>query len=190
MASNVLPFKHLKFVLPDPIRNPRKTEARKQLVARALRNASDDSLAPVTKESNKSQPSNIFSLGNNIMSYCPVEKAYVSFDDSYPIEIESSVPLHMRSADINSAIPTSPINGGLYGGPQAVGPYASIPVIPTATNYTFYNLQSANPPPGATVQHIGTNRLGNNYTAMPGVYWANNKAKGMDSKFNIKVVKE
>lgn len=130
------------------------------------------------------------SLQINIMSYSSLDKAYVSFDDSYPVEIETNVPLHMRSSDINSSIPPSPANGGLFGGPQAVGPYASIPVIPTTTNYIHYNLQSANPPPGANVQYPGTNRLGNNYIAMPGVYWANIKSKGMDSKFNIKVVKE
>jgi hypothetical protein len=33
------------------------------------------------------------------------------------------------------------------------------------------NLRSANPPPMATEQYPGTNRLGNNYIAMPGVYW-------------------
>ena len=54
-------------------------------------------------------------------------------------------------------------NGGLFGGPQAMGEYASIHVTPTATNMIHNNLRSANPPPGATEQYPGTNRLGNNY---------------------------
>ena len=44
-------------------------------------------------------------------------------------------------------------------------------LTPTATNMIHNNLRSANPPPGATEQYPGTNRLGNNYVAMPGVYW-------------------
>ena len=40
------------------------------------------------------------------------------------------------------------------------------------------NLASANPPPGAIDQYIGTNRPGNNYTAMPTLYWYKTKGKG------------
>ena len=40
-------------------------------------------------------------------------------------------------------------------------------------NYVHHNLRSANPPPGATEQYVGTDRLGNNYVSMPGTYWFN-----------------
>ena len=45
-----------------------------------------------------------------------------------------------------------------------------VPVTPTATNYTHNHLKSANPQ-GATEQYNGNIRLGNNYTAKPGVKW-------------------
>ena len=78
---------------------------------------------------------------------------------------------HERWNCEHSKAPEPLPNGGLFGGPQAEGPYASIPVIPTTTNYISKNLLSANPPPGAEKQFIGTNRSDNNYVAMPGVYW-------------------
>lgn len=122
------------------------------------------------------------------MNFCQEHQQYVPFNTNYPVDLKSNVPQHLRGNNINNAIPMSPVNGGLYGGPQAVGPHASIPVAPTATNYIYYNLESANPPPGAQYQHIGTNRLGNNYVSMPGVYWLNDKTRGMDNKYNIKVI--
>ena len=64
---------------------------------------------------------------------------------------------------INSpvSIPPPPPNGGLYGGPQSNGPWANIPIVPEMHIY-MANLASANPPPNAMNQIIGTNRLGNN----------------------------
>ena len=41
------------------------------------------------------------------------------------------------------------------------------------TNLIHFNLRSANPPPGATEQYVGTDRLGNNYVPMIGVNWYN-----------------
>lgn len=122
------------------------------------------------------------------MNFCELHKAYVPFENDYPVDIRSDIPQHLRSNNKDTAIASSPINGGLYSGPQAVGPHASIQVAPTATNYIFNNLRSANPPPGATHQFVGTNRLGNNYVPMPNVYWLNNKEKGQDNKYSIKVV--
>ena len=40
-------------------------------------------------------------------------------------------------------------------------------------SYIQNNLRSANPPPGATEQYVGGDRLGNNYAPMPGTYWFN-----------------
>jgi len=104
------------------------------------------------------------------------------------VDVKSNVPQHLRSDNINTSIPSSPVNGGLFNAPQATGGHASIAVAPTATNYVYYNLASAGPPPGAKTQFVGTNRIGNNYISMPGVYWLNNKQKEQDNKYNIKVV--
>lgn len=122
------------------------------------------------------------------MEFCQFHKAYVPFQTDYPVDVRSNVPQHMRASNMNTSIPPPPANGGLYNAPQAVGGHASIPVVPTATNMTYYNLRSANPPPGAVHQFAGTNRLGNNYLAMPGVFWLNDQKKDMDNKFNMKVL--
>ena len=105
------------------------------------------------------------------MNFCELHQAFVPFETDYPVDVSSTVPQHLRSDNKDSQIPPTPANGGLYNAPQAVGPHASIPVAPTATNYIYNNLKSAGPPPGAQHQFIGTNRLGNNYLPMPGVYW-------------------
>ena len=72
----------------------------------------------------------------------------------------------------NSAYEKAPphdLNGGIYSGEQAKGPWGHIPVIPTTTNYIYNNLKSAEPPPGALTSYPGTDRMGNNYQAMPGI---------------------
>lgn len=97
---------------------------------------------------------------------------------------QDRISLHIRDNDPYTAIPPSAPNGGLYGGPQSNRPWASIPVVPTTANMINQNLLSANPPPGANVQYPGSNRLGNNYQAMPGVYWYN--PDGMNGQFAIK----
>ena len=68
-------------------------------------------------------------------------------------------------------IPPPLPNGGLYGGPQSTMPWANIPVIPEMHVYITQNLRSANPPPGATSQMVGTNRLGNNSITQTNVRW-------------------
>ena len=45
----------------------------------------------------------------------------------------------------------------------------AFPVTPTVSNMVNNNLNSSNPPPEATVQYPGTDRLGNNSMLMPGV---------------------
>ena len=69
-----------------------------------------------------------------------------------------------------------------------MGDYASIPVIPTATNMINNNLRSANPPPGAINQYPGTNRDKNNYIPMPGVYWYNDTNPVNKGPYSIKVI--
>lgn len=101
----------------------------------------------------------------------------------YKILIESDIDPAERSSNPDSKMPQRPPNGGLYGGPQQDRPWMPIDVTPTATNLIVNNLKSANPPPGAVEQYVGTNRLGNNYTAMPDVYWHTNVNRG---PYNLK----
>ena len=109
------------------------------------------------------------------MGYCP----YMDISDiksnkgSYTTLTEGLIVPEKRSINANTSIPDSLANGGLYGGMQSTGNWANIPVIPTDTNMIHYNLRSANPPPGATEQYVGTDRPGNNYAPMIGIYWYN-----------------
>ena len=118
--------------------------------------------------------------------YCP-QPNYNQPKGHYPVDIESNVPPELRASGPNDRIVAPQVNGGLYGGPQSTRPWANIPVAPTATNLIYYNLRSANPPPGATVQYPGGDRLGNNYTAMPGVYWYNPDIPNFTNQFKIKI---
>lgn len=109
----------------------------------------------------------------------------MSQNKNYKILIESKVKPEERSSGPNEYIPPRAPNGGMYGGPPCERPWLPIEITPTATNLIANNLLSANPPPGAIEQYIGTNRLGNNYTAMPEVYWYNPDDKG---PYNLKVL--
>lgn len=82
-----------------------------------------------------------------------------------------------------SEIPQAP-NGGLYGGPQQNKPWLPIHIEPTAFNLIANNLSSANPPPGAIEQYIGSNRLGNNINNTKNID-AYDKQSG---KYNFKVI--
>lgn len=93
------------------------------------------------------------------------------------------VPPELRASGPNDAMPMSPPNGGLYGGQQSTKPWSNIPVVPTVANLIHYNLRSANPPPGATEQYPSTERLGNNYIAMPEIKWYN--PNNMEGQFRI-----
>lgn len=68
-----------------------------------------------------------------------------------------------------TSAPAPQLNAGLYGGQPMSGPWANIPVTPTGPNMTNNNLQSAEPPVQALTQYVGSNRLGNNFRATPGV---------------------
>jgi len=108
-------------------------------------------------------------------------------NENYPVDKNSEVPHIERWNSHDTRGPDQVPNGGLFGGPQAMGEYASIHVIPTATNMINNNLRSANPPPRATEQYPGTNRLGNNYIAMPGVYWYSDTHPVNKGPYTIKV---
>lgn len=121
------------------------------------------------------------------MGYCPYMDIH-STSGSYVTLTEGLVAPEKRSMNENTAIPDPLPNGGLFGGPQSTGPWANIPVIPSDTNLIHYNLRSANPPPGATEQYVGTDRLGNNYAPMIGVYWYN--PEGSNGMFRMAVTKK
>ena len=110
--------------------------------------------------------------------------------EDYPVDLRTNIPYHLRDSSPHSSMPPPPPNGGLYAGPDQNKPWLPIKVTPTATNLINRNLLSANPPPGATEQYVGTNRLGNNYVAMPGVYWFNNTNEVNKGPFHLKVTKK
>ena len=120
------------------------------------------------------------------MGYCPYMEISTKIG-SYVTLTEGLIAPEKRSMNENTAIPDPLPNGGLFGGPQSTGPWANIPVIPTDTNLIHYNLRSAHPPPGATEQYISTDRLGNNYAPMIGVYWYN--PEGSNGVFRMAVTK-
>jgi len=120
------------------------------------------------------------------MGYCPYMDI-TSKTGTYDTLTEGLIKPEKRSINPNTAIPDSLPNGGLYSGPQATGPWGNIPVIPSDTNLTHYNLRSAQPPPGATEQYVGIDRLGNNYAPMIGVYWYN--PEGSNGMYRMNVTK-
>lgn len=121
-------------------------------------------------------------------AYKPIVQSNNEKKMNVPVDVNSKVPHELRWSDENTAAPEPVPNGGLFGGPQAVGPYASIHIVPTTTNLIHKNLVSANPPPGATEQYPGTNRSGNNYIPMPGVFWYNDTHPVNYGPYAIKVV--
>jgi hypothetical protein len=90
--------------------------------------------------------------------------------NSYAVDSSTHVPYTERDSSPQTQMVKPSLNGGLYGGEQSREPWMPIPITPTSTNF-MENLRSAKPPPGAMQQFVGTVRLGNNYTAMPGVEW-------------------
>ena len=106
------------------------------------------------------------------MGYCPYMDI-TSIKGSYKTLTDGLITPEKRMSNENTEIPVSLPNGGLYGGQQSTGAWANIPVVPSDANLIHYNLRSANPPPGATEQYVGTDRPGNNYAPMIGVYWYN-----------------
>lgn len=105
--------------------------------------------------------------------------------NNYPVDKASMISAGKQWTNSKTSSPSPSYNGGLYGastgqdpltadGPQAIGPWGTVDVTPTTTEFIQNNLKSATPPPGATEQYVGTSRVGNNYMAMPGVDWYNN----------------
>ena len=124
------------------------------------------------------------------MNWCP----YINYkyetprQDHYPVDVAGKVNEVSRDKNPSTKIKDSPVNGGLYGGIQSERPWSSIAVTPTATNYIYNNLRSANPPPGATEQYVSLDRFGNNYSPMPEVKWYNPVTKSGSGLYKIKGV--
>jgi len=126
------------------------------------------------------------------VKYCQPQYKKSTYNSDYPVDVKSDISPVLRANTPFEALPPSPVNGGLFSGPQAIGPYASIPVPPSGTYYIHENLKSANPPPGATTHYIGYNRSTNNYLPMPGIFWLNDShAKyPADNRYHIKFSKD
>ena len=113
----------------------------------------------------------------DIGSWCPYTKYNPSKPEfmkgDYSTVEEGSIHAAFRHSSPEHAMPPAPVHGGLFSDEETHNPWNAIPVTATMTNYIQNNLRSANPPPGATEQYVGTPRMGNNYVPMPGVYWYN-----------------
>jgi len=129
----------------------------------------------------------------NIDNWCPYVKYNPSSPDylkgDYTTIEDGNIPHAFRSSGPNKGMTSSAVHGGLFNAPVTNNPWNAIPVTPTMTNYIQNNLRSANPPPGATEQYIGTPRLGNNYAPMPAVYWYNPVGE-QQGKYRMKVTHE
>lgn len=121
-------------------------------------------------------------------TYCPYHRMKVNVKGHFLVDTQSQIQVGERKDSPNTSMPPSPANAGLYSGPQSNKPWASIHVTPTSTNFIYNNLRSANPPPGAIQQAVGTDRMGNNYVAMPDVYWYNPDDPELHGKYKIKGV--
>jgi hypothetical protein len=106
----------------------------------------------------------------------------------YSVDKESEVPMELRADTYDETIQATSKNGGLYGGVAADRSWIPKPVYPTSAYFTNYLLKSANPPPGAMEQAIGTNRPGNNYIPMPHVKWYAKTPVTNQGPFDLKVI--
>ena len=115
---------------------------------------------------------------------------YVNND--YPVDVKSKVHPYIRSEDTQTSVPKPMVNGGLFCGPQNNAPWMPKYVPPTTTFFMQNLVRNADPspPPGAAEMYPGDNRLGNNYTPMPGLNWYNSAYERNRGPFNIKVIDE
>jgi hypothetical protein len=126
------------------------------------------------------------------VKYCQPLYNKAPYTGDYPVDVKSNIAPELRASTPYESLPTSPVNGGLFSGPPATGPWGAIPVPPSGTYYVHYNLRSAHPPPGAIYHYIGYNREGNSYQTMPGIFWLNdsNSKYPSDNRYHIKFIKD
>ena len=84
-------------------------------------------------------------------------------------QIAGGRTLNIPKTTPHHKLPGPSYNGAVTIGEPCQGGHCSLPVTPSDSNLIHNNLRSANPPPGATVNYPGTNRLGNNSLKMPGI---------------------
>lgn len=76
----------------------------------------------------------------------------------------------MKYAFLNydAPVPAPPrlVNGGLFTGEPAIGPWGNVPVVPEP-HILAQNLLSANPPPNAHKMAMTNERPGNNHVEIP-----------------------
>ena len=106
---------------------------------------------------------------------------------NYPVSVNSNINPENQWSNPNEAAPKLSVNGGLYSGPQSNAIGVPKPVVPTTTYFMQELLKKMDPPPpqGAAEQYSNYNRPGNNFVAMPNVYWYNPQDKG---PYRIKVI--
>lgn len=131
--------------------------------------------------------------GSGWLEWCDFEPTKNKYRGDYPVNSGPNPPLVLLKSnmqemewmpgDDNKELPVVPPNGGLYGGPQSTKPWANIP-LPADGSYLINKNLPKNTAPGANVQYVGGNRLGNNYQRMDGVYWFNPNDK--NGKYMIK----
>lgn len=115
---------------------------------------------------------------DNTLQYATVSgnKEYCSYPPKHITEFKftnQACPLDGPEKQTYSSpnMPPTPVHGGLYTDTKSTGkPWHSIPVSADMNYMVSQNLMSANPPPGANQQYIGTTRPGNNHIELPGVY--------------------
>ena len=129
-------------------------------------------------------------MNSNKNSNKQCQEYYINND--YPVDVKSDVHPYVRAEDTMSEVPKPMINGGLYCGPQNNAPWMPKYVPPTTTFFMQNLVRNADPapPPGAAEMYPGDNRLGNNYTPMPGLNWYNSAYDRNRGPFNIKVIDE
>ena len=120
----------------------------------------------------------------NKLDYNSVSKkiAQKPHKGDYPVdpihELEYYNHPNVKAGKVNP-FPAMIPNGGMYRGePCTNRAHIPTPVVHTGTYFHQVLLSSANPPPGAQEQYVGTNRTGNNYAVMPGVNWYNPEMTG------------
>jgi hypothetical protein len=113
-------------------------------------------------------------------------------DKDYNVDFKTEIPPELRDSTPYTVMNKHEPNGGLYRGPQINKWYVPHEAVPTTTYFNRVLLKGVHPPPPpqAFKQYPTNQRLGNNYTAMPGIKWYNSAYPRNNGPFNIKVLND
>ena len=129
---------------------------------------------------------------SSVYQYNEPEAKVVSSTKDIPLAPWEEVSFYMLDSTKKGQVPQFPTmlpNGGMYGGKPCYNKaHIPKPVVHTETYFTYKLLNSANPPPEAKKHFVGTHRYGNNYTAMPEVYWFQSESE-CKGPYELKVIK-